>query len=304
MRISPRAATFEERGFSSGEPQKQERLEKIGRTFIAGYNAALEADSFDPLVKRLGAISSELRGFAYEGAAMAFSLLDQLLPAKQSRFSGFLAGPGEPHAYMLHVGAGWATARLPWLRLRLERSISRYDPLLRWLVVDGLGFHEGYFSWHKVGREHRVPRPVTGYARRAFDHGLGRSIWFACCADVGSVREAVDGFESARRPDLWSGIGLAVAYAGGAGDGDLAELRDAAGDHLPAAAQGAAFAAKARSRAGNPAAHTDRTCVAFCGMSARDAAAVTDTAIHNLQGDNPFELWRERIQREFLMIRR
>jgi len=74
--------------------------------------------------------------------------------------------------------------------------------------------------------------------------------------------------------------------------------------HLPAMAQGAAFAAKARSRAGNPAAHTERACLMFCGMPASEAAAVTDAALENLTGDIPFRVWRERIQSAFSMARR
>jgi hypothetical protein len=48
---------------------------------------------------------------------------------------------------MAHVGIGWAIARLPWLRRRIEQPLNRLDSLLRWLAVDGYGFHEGYFYW-------------------------------------------------------------------------------------------------------------------------------------------------------------
>jgi hypothetical protein len=43
---------------------------------------------------------------------------------------------------MVHIGAGWTLARLFG---RAEHYLATKDSLLRWLVVDGYGFHEGYF---------------------------------------------------------------------------------------------------------------------------------------------------------------
>ena len=43
---------------------------------------------------------------------MALTLLDHIAPGR-GRFEAFLAGAGNPHFYMCHVGAGWAVARLP-----------------------------------------------------------------------------------------------------------------------------------------------------------------------------------------------
>jgi hypothetical protein len=307
LAISPIEASFQKRRFQPGEPVKQRHFETIGRAFVAGYNAAIELDCIRELAMQLDAVESEFRGFAFEGAAMGLTLLDHIIPGKRQRFSQFLSGAGKPHMYMLHVGAGWALARLPWLRLRLSRSIAQYDCLLRWLVVDGFGFHEGYFYWSEAGEKHRVPKSISNYARRAFDQGLGRCVWFACCGDVSRVCDTVGQFDLARRPDLWSGIGLAAAYAGGHTQADLAALHAVAGEHLPAMAQGAAFAAKARLRAGNPASHTESACAAICGMSSRDAAALTDAALKDLSCDSSdpvFEIWRQRIQREFLTVRR
>jgi hypothetical protein len=208
---------------------------------------------------------------------------------------------------MIHVGAGWAYARLPWLRIRLNHTIGRLDPLLRWLAVDGFGFHEGYFAWARVGLRQQVPGGIKGYARRAFDHGLGRSLWFVNCADAHRVSQTIAQFDESRRADLWSGIGLACAYAGGYTEPDLSELYVATESYRTEMAQGAAFAAKARLRAGNLVLHTERACQVFCGIPAREAAEITDAALKNLPQDGPqpaFEIWRQRIQREFATVRR
>jgi hypothetical protein len=255
----------------------------------------------------LAIIELEFRGFAFEGAAMGLMLLDHLRPWGNSRFRQFLSGPGEPHAYMVHVGAGWAYARLPWLRMRMIAAIAAHDPLLRWLAVDGFGFHEGYFAWPRVGVCQRVPRGLRGYARRAFDQGLGRSLWFVCCADAKRIAETIGRFDELRRADMWGGIGLACAYAGGCSEEEIARLCTGAHQYSAELAQGAAFAAKARLRAGNLVPHTERACQILCGIPAREAAAITDSALKNVPADGPepaFEIWRRRIQREFAAVRR
>jgi len=301
--ISAEESLFRVRRFLPGDAAKQQRMESVGQTFICGYNAALESGTPADVAGRLNSVELESRGFAFEGAAMALTLLDELAFRRTSRFRVFLDGPGQAHAYMLHVGAGWAYARLPWLKWRIRGSIQRLDPLLRWLAVDGFGFHEGYFHWPRVGERRQIPIGLQGYARRAFDQGLGRVLWFVMCADPARVSRAIAGFPESRRPDLWSGIGLACTYAGGCDTGELEELCDRSGGSRRALAQGAAFAAKTRQRAGNLVPHTEEACGVICGLSAADAAAVTDNALQRLPGDGDipaFEIWRQRIQREFV----
>jgi len=290
------------RGFHVRDAAVEARLESIGRTFLRGYHAALPDQGGAALAHRLGSVDTELRGFAFEGAAMALTLLDHLIPINRGRFHRFLHGEGAPHSYMLHVGAGWALARLPWLRWRVNSFISTLDSLGRWLALDGYGFHQGYFYWPRSVRRQEVPRGIAGYARRAFDQGLGRSLWFVEGADAAQIGAAIAAFPELRQPDLWSGVGLACAYAGGGGAAQLEVLREAAGPYLAEAAQGAAFAAKARARAGNPASHTELACGVLCGRSADAAAGVTDSALIDLPVDGAepaYETWRRRIQNSF-----
>lgn len=297
--ISTEESRVERRGFHPVTDPVRDRLETIGRTFIHGYHSALLEGISSALAYKLDEIEPELRGFAYEGAGMGLALLDALTPWRDNRFERFLQGDGAGHCYMLHVGAGWAWARLPF---GLSHRIKRLDPLLRWLAFDGYGFHQGYFHWRQAIDNHVQPRRIEGYGRNAFDQGLGRSVWFAKGADPRRVADCLRSFPLARQGDLWSGVGLASSYAGGVAASELTTLYQLAGEFRPLLAQGSAFAAKARQRAGNPAPHTEMAARIFCHCDAATAAAVTDTALLNLpaDGDLPaYELWRQRIQQQF-----
>ena len=294
--LSPTEASFARRGFLAREDQARQRLEQIGVTFLSGYHAALEETGFASLARRLATADLELRGFAFEGAAMGLALLDCFTPWRKDRWRTFIERQGAPHIYMMHVGLGWALARL---RRSVTPYLAQLDPLLGWLIVDGYGFHEGYFGWPRYIERRVIHARLDGYEQRVFDQGLGRSIWFVKGADVAAVASAINAFPSARRDDLWSGAGLACAYAGGCARVAMESLRAAAGSHLPALAQGVAFAAKTRQRAANLNPHTETVCRVICGHSAEQLAAITDAALEDLHNDGElpaYEVWRRRIQ--------
>jgi len=201
------------------------------------------------------------------------------------------------------VGAGWAYARLPWLRRRMETVIRRFDLLLRWLVLDGYGFHQGYFHF-KAPLRSALDRLSIG-ARHVFYQGLGRSLWFVHGCDPYQISETISSFPALYQCDAWSGIGLACAYAGGAALPDQQELVTLAGRCHSALAQGAAFAAKARQLAGNQAAHTEQACAVLAGVNAEQAAALCDRALPQVNRDcsSPYQQWRELVQNYLLSAR-
>jgi hypothetical protein len=297
--ISTREITVERRGFRCNSKAFRDRIEQIGSAFLGGYHAALDVPSAK-VADSLEQGPLELHGFSYEGAAMGLALFDLIAPWNRRRVRAFLEGTGDRHAYMIHVGAGWLLGRLP---LNPDKFRRRFDPLLGWLLIDGYGFHEGFFNWSDYDRGQPQPERLTGYSRRVFDQGLGRSLWFVNGAQPSLIAESIQAFASERQPDMWSGAGLACGYAGGLQDeAALHALVTAAGQHRPQLAQGAAFAAKARERAGNITDDTRRACRILCGMKAEEAAAITDAALENLPAnaaEPSFEIWRQRIQQQF-----
>lgn len=294
--ISSDQAIFATRGFAETEPGKRIHLERIGQTFLFGYNAAIESADIDALGRALNSIETETVGFAFEGASMALALMDMLTPFGRGRLAAFLEGPGSPHVYMVHVGVGWAFARSPW---GLNRMFAGLDALLSHLAFDGYGFHEGYFHWPASISKKKVPRKIPIFARNAFDQGLGRSLWFVMGANTQLIIETIASFPVTRQPDLWSGVGLASTYAGGVGRNALESLRAAAGEFIPQFAQGVCFAAKARQRANNVVPHTELACQAICGMTAETAADLTDRALSSLPQTDiyaRYQSWRFSLQ--------
>jgi len=288
------------RGFWNGNSRATRHLESIGEAFLTGYNTALGSRNLQSLAACLNDLEKEFRGFAFEGAAMAITLLDSLMPWRRSRVLEFLHGPAWQHRYMVHVGMGWAVARLPkWMPVR-----TGTDDLLRWLVLDGYGFHEGYFNTRQFcGPEApRGPR-LSGYAARAFDQGLGRSMWFIHGTDVERIHRSIERFHIARHADLWSGVGLACTYAGGCDEAAIHQLRAAASNFAPELAQGAAFAAKTRLEAGLVVPHTALSCAILCNSSVEQAADETDAALQLLpsrtESEPRYEIWRRNIQSAF-----
>lgn len=298
--LSAREVEFSRRGFYAGVPALRERLEGVGRAFVSGYNAGLtQRSSTIDLERELTAGPPDLHGFAYEGAAMSLALVDTVAPWVRSRWPDLLQRAPQ-HAYLILVGAGWAMARLR--RRALPRSTCDTDPTLIPLIWDGYGFHEGFFHSRRSIRRRIAPR-LSGYARKAFDQGLGRSLWFVEGGSPARIHAVIAAFSPARRPDLWSGVGLACAYAGGFDDGGIAALQGAAGAWSGEFAQGVAFAAAARVRAGYVNGWTERACLIACGGTAADAARAVDEELQRarevVSGADCYAAWQRALRRRF-----
>jgi enediyne biosynthesis protein E3 len=300
------ATKLDVRGFHKKSPAAQELLEKIGATFLDGYRYAAEAKTSADAEQRLELLSTRFKGFAYEGAGMGFAVRDGLPLGPTGLSEDFVAGPGEPHIYMVYVGIGWAMARLP--RFRWPRG-DRLDLLLRWLLLDGYGFHQAYFHTRKYVDEQyqdeRFPWPdkaSSAYANRAIDQGIGRALWFINGTDAALTVAAVAKFAESRHADLYAGVGLAATYAGGAEESELRILFEGAGVNRIHLAQGSAFAAECRIRAGLLVPHNEVATRILCGRTAQQTAqvALDLKPDRGIEGEVPaYEVWRRRVAAEF-----
>jgi enediyne biosynthesis protein E3 len=301
---------LEVRGFHEKNAAARELLETVGRSFLEGYGYAVEARTPEEAEQMLEQVPHRFRGFAYEGAGMGYAVLDALPFGRGGRNVRFIEGPGSPHSYMIYVGAGWAMARVPrarWPKLELG------NPLLRWLALDGYGFHQAYFHTDKYVRaqyrEQKFPYEAHGaswYSDHAIDQGIGRAMWFVGGADPDVVADMIDSFAEERRADMYAGSGLAATYAGGLDEHELKTFAARAGKYLPNVAQGSAFAATARVDAGLAVEHTTLATRVFCDMTPEEAKRLCDDTrpapvveVPEHPGIPSFEVWRRRITAAF-----
>lgn len=274
-------------------------LRRIVEEFVFGYNAALAERETGQLPNQLDRVEARWRGFAYEGAAMALGLLDELPLGGSGRWQRLTSIEAPQHDYLLHVGVGWAWARLA---RDLDPRLERLDPTLRWLCVDGYGFHHGFFHAERTISRQQLPAACRGYAKRAFDQGLGRSLWFFAGASPPRVRSAIAMFAAGRHDDLWSGVGLAVAYAGGVSVDSALQLAHSAGSSRPHFAQGVAFALEARARGATPYEHTSEFAAQLWKQPAHelvDVVARTREMARGRADEEVYEDWRGRLREQF-----
>jgi enediyne biosynthesis protein E2 len=300
--------TFQHRGFPGIPTAATRRLEAVPQAVVCGFEWGIEVRGQWELARRLDLVDRELRGFAYEGATMACTILDVMGPRRGNRTRDLLRGPGEPHLFLAYIGIGFAMARLPrrlWRTVVPDLGGPPYHPTMSWLAVDGYAFDRAYFDTDRwVGRQERLPAyPWQGradYFARAADQGIGRALWFVHGGRAGEVATAVARFAPERHGDLWSGVGLAATFAGGCGPDGFDLLRRMAGDCAADLAQGAAFAAKARSHARYVPEHSEVAMAALGGCSVAAAAALTDDAVvppTDTLGRVPsYELWRRNVR--------
>jgi hypothetical protein len=306
--------SLDKRGFHKKSPAAQERLETVGKTFLDGYAYAVEARTPTDAEGPLEQVPGWLRGFAYEGAGMGLAMLDGLPFGRSDNVQRFLESPrGEAYRYLVYVGVGWAMARLP--RFRWPKP-AKLDPFLVPLVLDGYGFHQAYFRTARyIDGQYQNPNfpwpggPHGSYANKAIDQGIGRAAWFIAGTDPERVANLIDAFPASRRGDLYSGVGLASTYAGGPDDGaaeqELRTLLRRAGDHRGNLAQGSAFAADARVRAGIVPPHSALATKVFWGTTPDEVARlVTELRpAQGVEGEQPaYEVWRQRLANEFVSL--
>lgn len=298
---------MEVRGFHVKNSEAKARLERIGEVFLQGYACAVEAASPAEAEEMLEAIPRDMRGFAYEGAGMGAVVYDSL-PGHNGRLAGLLTGRGRHHDYMIYVGIGWAMARLPKL---LWPDIRATDPLLRWLALDGYGFHQAYFKTDAYVRspltEHtfRWSGGHNHYTANAIDQGIGRALWFVGGTDPDVVTELIRSYPEHRHSDLYAGAGLACTYAGGVGEDELARFVEGAGEHRWALAQGSAFAVEARVKADTIIDHTHLAARVVCGTTAERASRVCRDLRPPTAGQGPspaYETWRTDIAAELASL--
>ncbi|MET0446614.1 MAG: DUF1702 family protein [Pseudorhodoplanes sp.] len=292
FKLSTDEVDFDRRGHVCDDRVTRGNLETILRAFVTGYNAALASGDPTDLCRTLTRdFDAHHVGFAFEGAGMCYALFDLLAPWSTSRLRAFTDGAGLQHDYIATVGAGFAIARVPWGRRLLDRYLHRLEPTMAWCVIDGYGFHEGYFYPARYTAAGRAPpAALPAHARQPFISGVGRSFWWTLGAAPDRIAAAIARYPAEAQGEMWCGIGVAAAYAGGIEAPTLLDLHRRAGPWSSDFLSGLPLAARMRQKGGNPSAWTDIACTALLGMTAEAAAdhlaGTVDAVIAELHGQD------------------
>lgn len=285
-------------------------VQPVGRSFLKGYRIGMREPDATAVVRRLMELPREWQGFAAEGAGMSVAIRSALEPWHRNEFHRLVSVSGGRHTYMMHVGLGWALARLP---RRLWPDLSKIDPGVGPLILDGYGFHEVFFNTTNTLRDRDVAFPTKRWpgspedARHQLMQGIGRGMWFVAGGSPALVAEIFSTFHTDYAPSLWAGCGLAATYAGGRDRQALTELVDLAGEHASWLRQGCAFAAQARSLAGTTTDHTHLAAETLCSLSVNDLSSIATAHQPTPQridsGDwGAYEEWRARIAGDLAVI--
>jgi hypothetical protein len=298
LQLQPERLDSARREFFDTEPGVQSRLDAVVESFAAGYNYAIA-----PWAGRnLADVPVELRGFAVEGAAMSSALADMITFSGGRRLRELAHVYGDQYTHLIHVGMGWAFARLhrrPW------RGVRFGEPVLRWLAWDGWGFHQAFFSAHDVLERQLIERAARGEVRPIRDQGAGRALWFYAGADPSRIATIIGDFPEPRRSDLWAGIGLAASYTGAQPADVMEKLARAADGYRDHLGQGAAFAAKAHFLSGEVPKDAAAAIEILTGAEPAVAAAWTDSclreaAVGGADSVTTYQRWRARTRDKFM----
>ena len=295
FRLTPAVVDFDRRGFRSGRFETRAVLEAAAAAFISGFNEEL---AMPPGVAPvLNDLPEHRRGFGAEGAGMAAALLDLVNPVGGRRLAAVRAAHDGRYAYLIHVGAGWALAKL---HRRGLGSLASDAPLLRWLAYDGMGFCQAFFAGPRQLRRWAAHPGSCDPTCDIRHQGFGRSLWFRTCGDPPTAAEHIARLAPWHRADAWSGLALAAVYAGGVRLSVFERLGEIAGTQRAAVAQGAAFAAEAWQHSGYVPESAQAAVQIFTGVGVLQAAAWTLDARRAVEfpgaGAADYRRWRLLIQ--------
>src|SRR5262245_28794827 len=93
--LTPQLAevTFAKRDFPGASSPAASRLEAIPQSVICGVEWGIDARSQWELERRFDLVEPEFRGFAYEGATMACTVLDAMAGGRGKKTRELILGP-------------------------------------------------------------------------------------------------------------------------------------------------------------------------------------------------------------------
>lgn len=242
----------------------KDKMELIQATFQDAKEKATTTNDLAQLNKLLLNFPNEFVSVAYEGASMAIAIKSIQETDSLKIWNNFYHDFGIKHSSQIHVGLGWAFSKL---NLDFSSFDSDIAPLLKYRVLDGYGYYEGIFKRRQSVRMQQTPQHFDPLSIRAYNQGLGRSLWYISQGEAEKLVRIINLFPENRCHDLWRGIGIAVAYVGGTETSVLQQLVNESGQYLPNFKCGVSLLIQSRDKANTISNDTNTICDFLFGLS-------------------------------------
>jgi enediyne biosynthesis protein E3 len=266
-----------------------QRMEKIRFVFqhAMQFSSSNDDDAIDAYLKN---VEPEFRAVAFEGAAMSLALKD-LHDRALIDWRALMRRSEQPYVPHVHVGLGWAIAKLKLPSLIFLDSIP---PSMLFRVLDGHGYYDGIFRQVQTINNQSRPSSIESIHYDAYDQGVGRSLWYSAGGDVAGVGEAIRKFSADRQGALWRGVGIATAFVGGWDENMLGSLIENAGAHRRHLSFGAAMAIKARVATDTTGADTILACRILCNISVNNVNELIG-GLESVSDEDTYPLFMSRL---------
>ncbi len=244
-----------------------QKMDLIQDTFLRIQDVFFKTPDWRGDIKDLVEANLEFRSIAYESASMSIALDDLKQNNQLANWLEFVNTVGKAHATQVHVGLGWAFAQT---LTPPTDYLPLFHPMQRYRVLDGYGYYESLFRRRRSIIHHLKLNLTDATGSGALDQGIGRGTWYLNKGDFAATKEMIAGFQPERHNDLYRGLGIAIAYVGGATEETLKQIIDAAGNFKAQLATGAAMALISRNKAGYITNDAELVCKVFSGKSAAE----------------------------------
>lgn len=204
------------------------RMEYIQKLFLDVEQATEKISDLNGIKTLLEQEPPEFRSIAYESASMTIAARDLSHIKTINHWIQFRQSCSTSHTFHIDIGLGWAFARTDMEPINF---IGSMNPAVKRMVFDGFGYYYGLFKGRNTVKNKIIPEGIEAEKTNGFDQGLGRRLWYMAKGNVNDLRHLLQGFNEARQPDLWRGIGIACGYVGGNKEETLEHLSYVAGSY-------------------------------------------------------------------------
>ncbi len=115
-------------------------------------------------------------------------------------------------AKQTHIGLGWALGEKSFFPIDFLNHLLKENQSYIW---NGYGYFMGTLKRRSVLRTLTFPDNIPHDFLSNFIQGFGRSLWYGYNGDLNRITKIVSAFNINFQSDLWTGLGIAIAFVGG-----------------------------------------------------------------------------------------